>query len=170
MRTTTSSRFARFMVVSSASVLCLLSLSVQAGGTLTIVKSAPFAHPDQVRAAIKAECKLSENIPEYVRTLGSGYDAFKLGSAGASGDVLELKITQAHGIGGGWHATGRRVVSVHGTLKRGGKVVGTVEAQRGTARGKRVCQSLDVAAKAVAKDIGQWLAKPTMNARMGELK
>ena len=167
----TTSRFVRRVASSAVGALCLFALSAQAGGKLTVPEKVSFAKSADVRAAIKAECKLPERFPAYIKKYTSAYDV-ELGSGkGASGDVLSVEITKAQGIGGGLHG-GRKYFGARGTLTSKGKVIGSFEAERGTTGGSwgGACKSLNRAAAGVAKDIGKWLEKPTNKARLGELK
>lgn len=153
------------------SVCLILPVSVFAGGTLTIPEKADFVDAKKIRAAIVTECKLPETLSKTIRKAAKGYDKVEqVGSLkGAKGDVLDVKIEDAMGHGGGgWGMGGRRTVKTVGTLKRDGKVIGTFTAQRGTSKGRRTCSALQYAAQAVAKDIGVWVASPTMDARLGE--
>lgn len=146
-------------------------LAATAGGTLTIAKKMDWVDAKKVRAAIVTECKLPETLSKFIKKSAKGYDkVVQVDSLkGAKGDVLDVKIENAMGHGGGgWGMGGRRTVIAVGKLKRNGKVVGSFTAQRGTTRGRRTCSALQYVSKAVAKDIGIWLKKPTKDARLGE--
>lgn len=148
-------------------------LAVADAGTLYLQKRVPFEKGISVPDAVRAECNLETKIPAYVREAVSGQ--FKIVDAeGGRGKTLTMKITGVLGVGGGaW--SGPKSVTVEGTLKEGGKVVGTFRALRYSGGGafgayKGTCSILDRCAKTLAKDIARWLNTPSMNARLGDAK
>lgn len=147
-------------------------LMANAGGTLTIPEKAKYVNAKKVRSAIVVECKLPETLSDYIKKSAKGYDkVVQVASIKrAKGDVLDVKIESASGHGGGgWGVGGgRRTLIAVGKLKRNGKTIGSFTAHRGTTRGRRTCGALQYVSKAVAKDIGAWLANPTKGARLGE--
>lgn len=151
-------------------ILCV-PLAANAGGTLTLPEKSKYVNAKKVRSAIVVECKLPETLSKHIKSFAKSYDKVVMAKSlkGARGDVLDVKIENAMGHGGGgWAGGGRKTLIAVGKLKRNGKTIGSFTAQRGTARGRKVCGSLQYVSKAVAKDIGAWLASPTKNARLGE--
>jgi hypothetical protein len=118
-----------------------------------------------VPEAVKKECGLETKIPEYVKSSAPG--------AGGKARSLDMKITGLLATGGG-NFTGPKSVTVTGTLREGGKTVGSFVARRnasaGAFGGGGTCAMLDRCAKAIGKDVGEWLKAPTMNARLGDAK
>ena len=146
-------------------------LMANAGGTLTIPEKAKYVNAKKVRSAIVVECKLPETLSKHIKSFAKSYNKVVMAKSlkGAKGDVLDVKIENAMGHGGGgWGMGSRRTLTAVGKLKRNGKTIGSFTAQRGTTRGRRTCGALQYVSKAVAKDIGVWLAKPTKGARLGE--
>lgn len=85
--------------------------------------------------------------------------------------MLVMKIADAQGLGGG-RMSGPKSVTVEGTLKQNGNVLGSFTVQRATMGGygggsSGTCALLHRCAKRIGKDVGVWLQKPTMNAVLG---
>lgn len=116
-----------------------------------------------------AECDLQHRLPEFLTEF-----APNTGPTGAGGKTLTLEITHVMGFGGGLYSGPKQLV-VKGTLTEGGAVTGSFEVKRTTVTGgafggyKGTCSLLHRVAKAVAKDVGEWLPSPTMDAKLGEL-
>jgi len=136
----------------------------------TAVPPATFAATVDAPKVI-AECDLQNKLPlwlaEFAPTTAPG--------AGTSaGKVLTMEITHVLGFGGGLYSGPKQIV-VKGTLSEGGQVKGSFEAKRTTVTGgafggyKGTCSLLHRTAKAVAKDVSEWLPSPTMDAKLGEL-
>lgn len=166
--------FNRTAVVLTAVLISHISSApALAGNSLTIMSKAPYAKGLEVKPAIRVECKLEDKIPTFVKEFaGDSYETVTLAdnTKKAKGDTLEMNISSVTGFAGGaW--SGRKSLSVSGTLKKNGKIAGTFVASRGSGRGYRgTCSLLGRSAKAIAKDIAGWLKNPTKNARLGEAK
>ncbi len=66
--------------------------------------------------------------------------------------------------------SGPKWVRIDGTLKRGGKVVGSFRAKRNTVTGKGTCGMLNRCIAAIADDIAVWIVAPTKDARLGNAR
>lgn len=79
-----------------------------------------------------------------------------------------MQIVAAAGTGGGaW--SGRKSLVVEGTLSENGRQIGSFVAERTSGKSYRgTCALLGRSAKAIGKDVGEWLASPTKSARLGE--
>lgn len=159
------------------SSLCLcLPLAGMAAGTLNIQKSAPYEKDLPVPAAVRAECALDAKVPEFVEEAAKGqFDTINMvDKAGGSGRSLSMKITGITGTGGGaW--SGPKHITVDGTLTENGKPIGSFKATRYSGGGafggyKGTCAILGRCAKAIGKDVANWLEQPSMNARLGDAK
>jgi hypothetical protein len=141
-----------------ALLAALVSLPLAAAAQVKVQEK--IAYEGGVTDAVKKECALDTKIPQYVKSAA--------GSAGKG--TLEMKITNVLAPGGGaW--SGPKAVTVSGTLRDGGKVVGTFTARRQTTRGGYgTCQMLQRDAEAIGKDIGAWLKSPSMDAKLGDAK
>lgn len=146
-----------------------LALAAPAGAAdaIKIGSKIPFANSGVASDAVRAECKLETNLPEFIVEFAGGAVALS-DNPGKGGRVFDAKITNVLAPGGGsW--SGPKSVLVEGQLKQNGKVVGTVAARRNTTRGGYgTCGMLNFAARAVAKDIAGWLKEPSMGARLGD--
>ncbi|MEK7304159.1 MAG: hypothetical protein AAB406_01655 [Pseudomonadota bacterium] len=166
---------ARLALFTACASLPLTSL---AAGSITITKQAPFAQQLSVPDAVRAECNLPTRVSEFVKEYADkSYDKVALAdnvSAGTPGQALSMKIVGLTGTGGGaW--SGAKYVTVEGTLWENGKVKGTFTATRLSGGGafggyKGTCAILGRCAKAIGKDVGEWLLAPKMNAKLGDAK
>ncbi len=141
-------------------VAALVLLPVAAAAAVTIPDKIAYDKDSGANDSVKKECGLDTKIPKYVKS-----------AAGSSGKgSLDMKITHVLAPGGGaW--SGPKAVTVSGTLRDGGKVVGTFTARRQTSRGGYgTCQMLERDAEAIGKDVAAWLKSPSMDARLGDAK
>lgn len=164
------------------SVLFAVGLSMPrtglAAGSITISKQASYAPQMSVPDAVRAECNLPIRVTEFVKEYADkNYDSVILAdnvSANTSGQALSMKIVGMTGTGGGaW--SGPKHVTVEGTLWENGKVKGTFTATRYSGGGafggyKGTCAILGRCAKAIGKDVGEWLLAPGMNTKLGDAK
>lgn len=153
-------RFAPFLVIVLTAPAALAD-AIKMGNTI------PFANASVASDAVKAECKLETNLPQFISEFaGSAVEIDD--KPGKGGKVFHAKITNVLAPGGGaW--SGPKSVLVEGELKENGKVIGTVAARRNTTRGGYgTCGMLNHAARAVGKDIAGWLKSPSMGARLGD--
>ena len=156
----------------------VISLNSFAADSLTISKQAAYSPQISVPEAVRAECNLPTQVSEYVKDQANkSYDKIVLTdgvSAKTPGQALALKIVGMTGAGGGaW--SGPKHVTVEGTLWDNGKVKGTFTATRYSGGGafggyKGTCAILGRCVKEIGKDVGKWLAAPSMNARLGDAK
>lgn len=154
-------------------LFCSLSLSATAMAEgLNIKGTIPFTATSGARDAVKAECNLEHKVPEFVKKYAAkGFDSIKYvtDAKASKGKSLDMAISHVHAPGGGrW--SGPKSMTVTGTLYDSGKKIGSFEVRRSSSRGGGTCSFLARSAKTIGKDIGKWLAAPSMNARLGELK
>jgi len=146
-----------------AIVAALVSLPLAAAAQVKVPEKIAFEKGVPVTTAVKNECALETKIPQYVKSAA--------GSAGKG--ALDMKITGLLAPGGGTFS-GPKSVTVSGTLRDGGKVVGSFVARRnasaGAFGGGGTCNMLDRCAKAIGKDVATWLKSPTMDAKLGDAK
>src|SRR5262249_59958308 len=104
-------------IASRALLAASLLLPLSAAAQVKVPEKIAFDKGVPVTDAVKSECALETKIPQYVKTAAGS------GSKGA----LDMKITGLLAPGGGaW--SGPKSVTVSGTLRDGGKAVGTVVA------------------------------------------
>jgi hypothetical protein len=86
--------------------------------------------------------------------------------------VLELTISQVHAPGGGAFS-GAKSMTVKGVLRDNGKEIGSFTATRYSGGGvfggyKGTCAIVGRCAKAIGKDIAQWLEDPKKGSELGD--
>ena len=117
-------------------------------------------------AAVREQCGLQTGLPEWVRSAASNVELVSGHPQG--GRVLELKILEVHAPGGG-PFSGPKSMLVAAELKEGGRTVATARGKRMTAGPfGGTCGQLDKVGRAIAVDIGAWLANPTKGAELGD--
>ena len=156
-------------------VLCV-PLASLAAGTLNLQDYAPYEKGVPVPDAVRAECGLEGKVVEFVQSaVTPGFDKVVLvddASKAGAGKSLAMKITGITGTAGGaW--SGAKFVTINGTLREQGKVIGTFRATRLSGGGafggyKGTCSILGRCAKALSDDVVKWLGAPTMNAKLGD--
>lgn len=137
----------------------------------TTILEPTFAENSGVTENVLLECNLQEKVPAYIVQAAP---SMSTGDSTEEGQVLALEITQVIAPGGGaW--TGPKSLMLAGILTANNQVIGTFEARRSTSGGafggyKGTCSFLMRNAKTLGKDIAGFLANPSMNARLGELR
>ena len=168
------SRSSSFTAIALMSILafaaCEKKGSKAPGNADTSVPPATFATSVEAPKVV-AECDLQNKLPLWLAEFAPSTAP---GAGGSTGKVLAMEITHVMGFGGGLYSGPKQIV-VKGTLSEGGQVKGSFEAKRTTVTGgafggyKGTCSLLHRTAKAVAKDVSEWLPSPTMDAKLGEL-
>lgn len=150
----------------SVLLVALLPLAANAD-PVKIGHKIPFAHPEEVRDAIKNECDLENLMGQALSEFGGAKVAPTADLKGAKGRVFDAKITGVWAAGGPWGAAS---ILVEGELRDNGKVIGTVTDRRNTARGAGACTKLMVSGRKIAEDIAHWLDAPEMDTKLGDVK
>lgn len=156
-------------------ILCV-PVAALAAGTLNLQDLALYEKGLPVPDAVRAECGLEGKVVELVQAAAArNFDKVVLvpdGSKSGAGQSLAMKITGITGTAGGaW--SGAKFLTIDGTLRENGKVIGTFRATRLSGGGafggyKGTCSILGRCAKALSDDVAKWLAAPTMNAKLGD--
>jgi hypothetical protein len=156
-------------------VFCV-PLASLAAGTLNLQENAPYEKDLPVPDAVRRECGLEARVVGFVQSaVTPSFDKVVLvddASKAGAGKSLAMKITGITGTAGGaW--SGAKFVTINGTLREQGKVIGTFRATRlsgGGAFGAYMgtCAILDRCAKALSADVAKWLGDPSMNAKLGD--
>jgi hypothetical protein len=146
-----------------ALLAAIVSLPLAAAAQVKVPEKIAFEKNVHVPDAVRKECGLETSIPKYVKS-----------ASGAAGKgALDMRITGLLATGGG-SFSGPKSVTVTGTLRDGGKVVGNFVARRnasaGAFGGGGTCSMLDRCAKAIGSDVAAWLKAPTKDARLGDAK
>ena len=146
--------------------------SLRSDTPIAIVAAVPYAISTRVPQAVKAECRVGETISEQLR----GHAAnVQIGEVPSSGFYVDMAITEAHVPGGGaW--SGPKWLEVTGTLHTGsGEAAASFRAKRFTTGGafaafKNNCTIVARCAKAIARDIADWLQNPIHGAELGDAR
>ena len=150
-----------------------LPVAGQAGGRVLNIQTPTFPPDASVTGAIKRECQLPQKLSKFIKQYADGFDTINTGvEPSAKGWNLSIQIVHAT-AGGGWG--GAKTLNIKGKLYDGKKLIGSFRGQRTTTGGawggyKGTCSKLGRDAKALGRDIAQWLQEPTMNAGIGELR
>lgn len=145
------------------------------GPAVTIASSVPFDKNSQASDAVRKECTLDTRLPEFIEAQAKeqGIKVVR-GSATPQGKgrVLVMEITHVLGIGGGaW--SGPKSVTIEGKLYDNGKLIGSFKARRQSGGGafagyKSTCAILGRCIETLGSDVAEFLAKPRMNATLGD--
>jgi hypothetical protein len=158
-------------------MLSVFALAVQAADKLYVQQPALYDKNLSIDAKVKEECAIDSKVSaEVQKSAGGQFEVVAAKSLTEAGlhKALALTIIGVEGAGGGaW--SGMKVVTVRGTLTQGGRELGSFTAKRSSGGGafggyKSTCSIFGRDAKGLGQDIAKWLAAPTANAKLGELK
>ena len=150
----------------------LASTAALADG-IQLQKPVPYAQDNDISDAIKTECKLTEQLPDFVKQYSS--EPVELVAEPvdtASGRVLQLEIVDAVSMGNAWLGH-QKFVKVTGTLFEDGAKVASFKGRRNSMGGafagfKGSCSVLGRTVEALGEDIGSWLSAPEDGAHLGD--
>jgi hypothetical protein len=159
------------LVAASAALLLWGAPAPAGGGSVKALRVTPFEKEARVPPKVRDECGLETKLPAYLGQYAADVELVD-GKLGKSGRVLELRIGEIHGPGGGAFS-GPKWMSVTGVLREDGREVGSFTAKRISGGGvfggyKGTCSILARCAKAIGKDIAGWLRNPAKKARLGD--
>jgi hypothetical protein len=158
-------RFSCFLALTG---LLAAGLAAAAAGAATqVARSIPISPAAGATEKVKQECQLQTLVPQGIQ--GAGADVQLVDSPAKGGRWLELTISEVHAPGGGFFS-GPKWISVTGTLRSGGKVLGNFRAKRVTTGARSTCGSLAKLATVIGQDIAGWLAAPSANAEIGDAR
>jgi hypothetical protein len=138
--------------------------------SVQVLKTIPFAEESSAPQKVKDECQLQTKVSKFLASFSS--DVELVDTLGKQGRVLELAITDVHAPGGGAFSGPKRM-TVKGTLRENGKAIGNFTAARYSGGGvfggyKGTCAIVGRCAKAIGKDISNWLKSPGKDSRLGD--
>jgi len=140
---------------------------------VVMLRAVPYAEDAFVRPAVRDECRLETRVADFI-VAASGGAVSTVAELPGNGETSVLDVRIADTTESGNAFAGRhKSLTLQGELRENGKVVGTFRARRSTMGGvfggyRGNCSFLARCAKALGRDVAQWLRNPTMNARLGE--
>ncbi|MHC4714793.1 MAG: hypothetical protein ACYTAN_16235 [Planctomycetota bacterium] len=133
-----------------------------------VLRSIPFSSDARARESVKEQCKIQTDVPRFIDKYS---DRVRLvdGPLRTNGRILDLTIVAARATGMGY-LSGAKWVTVEGILTENGREIGNFTAKRSTLGtfSFTACRSARRCAKAVAKDIAEWLEDPQPNSKLGK--
>ncbi|HET6906847.1 MAG TPA: hypothetical protein VFH52_07855 [Rhodanobacteraceae bacterium] len=165
-------------MILAASLLMAAIGAAQASDTVTLPKPVPYAAGNDIAGNIKRECKITEQLSDFIAQSAKahGIETTFADSVNPQmpGRVLDVEITDAVSEGNAWLGH-HKSITVHGKLYQEGKLIGSFRGKRNSMGGmfagyKGSCSVLGRTVEALGKDIGDWLAAPSMDADLGDLK
>jgi len=146
------------------------------GPAVTIASSVPFTKDSEASDAVRKECTLDTRLPEFIEESAKSQGVKVVRGTAVphgKGRVLVMEITNVRGVAGGaW--SGPKSVTIDGKLYDSGRLIGSFTARRMSGGGafggyKSTCAILGRCVEALGNDVAQFLAKPTMNAKIGDI-
>jgi hypothetical protein len=132
-----------------------------------------YAKENRVAANIKNECKLVEQLSQFIVEGSGGTVAAGSGEPNTKkGSVLVVEITDSVSQGNAFMGH-RKYTAIQGKLYKSGAVTGNFDASRNSMGGafanyKGSCAVLGRTVKALASDVNGWLRSPSKDAALGD--
>lgn len=153
-----------------------LAAATASAQSLQVQKPVPYSEDGDIADNIKQECKLDEQLADYIAEYAreNGIEVqFSDGPVDKSAPrALDVRITNALSMGNAWigHQKG---TTVAGALYENGEKVASFKARRHSMGGafagyKGSCSVLGRTVKAIGSDIASWLKAPTDGANLGD--
>lgn len=165
-------------LIFAASLLLAAIGAAQAADAITLPKPVPYAADNEIAGKIKRECKIPEQLSDFIAqgARAHGIETRFADSVNPQmpGRVLDVEITDAVSEGNAWVGH-HKSTTVKGKLYQDGKLIGSFRGKRNSMGGmfagyKGSCSVLGRTVEALGKDIGEWLATPSLDADLGDLK
>lgn len=161
--------------IAISAVLCLAGAwSAHASAqSLQVQRPVPYAADNDIADNIKTECKLNEQLADFVKQYAGGTVEFTSGPVDtAKGRALQLEISDAVSMGNAWMGH-QKYTKIKGTLYENGKKVASFKGRRNSMGGafagyKGSCSVLGRTVDALGSDIGEWLKAPKDGANIGD--
>jgi len=170
-------RYAPSPVVVVSLLSLLFSPALPALEKLYVQDPVTFDQDAAVDPVVRDTCKLDTRLPYYLYIkLTNKFEVVPSKTLDDAGDAKALTLViqnvQGDASGGAWF--GRKGVTLRGTLRENGKVIGSFNARRRSTGGalgpfKEGCEIFERCVKELAVDVAEWLEKPRMDAWLGEL-
>jgi hypothetical protein len=152
--------------------------AVFAADAVTVQKPVTFNEDADVPKAVLDECKLENELPDAVaakaKESGVAITFADKVTGSEAGKTLQMEIADVVADGNAFIGH-RKAMTVKGKLYEKGAVIASFKDRRTSMGGafgnfKGNCAVLERTAKAIGEDIGQWLAAPKMDAKLGDLE
>lgn len=159
------------LALASASILLVAAAGAASAEGVKVLRSIPFSSESDAPQKVQDECQLQTKIPSFLSSYSSDVELVD-GSLPSRGRTLTLEIGDVHAPGGGAFS-GPKTVTVTGTLRENGQKIGNFVATRYSGGGafgfyKGTCAIAGRCAKALGKDIADWLKNPAKDSRLGD--
>ncbi|MGH8085795.1 MAG: hypothetical protein ACREPV_11020 [Lysobacter sp.] len=157
----------------TAAFIVVLASGTAAANGLQLQKPVPYAADNDISDAIKDECKINEQLADFVKQYSSEPVELVGGPVDtASGRALQLEIVDAVSMGNAWMGH-QKFTKVKGTLFENGAEVASFKARRNSMGGafggfKGSCSVLGRTVEVLGEDIAGWLAAPDDGATLGD--
>ncbi|MGN6092371.1 MAG: hypothetical protein ACTHOL_08475 [Luteibacter jiangsuensis] len=161
-----------------ALLMCAAAPAAFAADSVTVQKPVSINDDADVPQAVLDECKLDSEVPDAVAAKAKEAGVTTMFADKVSGSekgrTLLMEITDVVSDGNAFLGH-HKSMTVRGKLYQDGNVVATFRDRRNSMGGafggfKGNCAVLARTAKAIGEDIGEWLAAPKMDARLGDLE
>lgn len=149
-----------------------------AADSVTVQKPVTINDDADVPQAVLDECKLDSEVPDAVaakaKETGIAITFADKVSGSEPGKTLQMQITEVVSDGNAFLGH-HKSMTVKGKLYKDGAVIASFRDRRNSMGGafggfKGNCAVLARTAKAIGEDIGEWLAAPKVDARLGDLE
>ena len=166
------------MKAAFGAVLCVASIAAVASEPVKVPSSVPYADTGDVAGNIKRECKINEQLSDYIVEYAKdnhvAVQTVATTDAAMPGRVLVVEISDAVSRGNAFIGH-RKATSVRGALYEDGTKIGSFRGERDSMGGafagfKGSCSVLGRTVKALGRDIAVWLVKPVDGAQLGDLE
>lgn len=161
-----------------AAVMLAVAPAAFAADNVVVQKPATFNEDADIPKAVLSECKLENELPDAVagtaKESGIAVTFADKVTGSETGKTLQMEISDVVADGNAFMGH-HKAMTVKGKLYENGAVVATFRDRRTSMGGafggfKGNCAVLVRTAKAIGEDIGQWLAAPKMDAKLGDLE
>jgi hypothetical protein len=157
----------------TATFIALLASGAAAANGLQLQKPVPYAADNDISDAIKDECRINEQLADFVKQYSSEPVELVDGPVDTgSGRVLQLEIVDAVSMGNAWMGH-QKFTKVKGALFEDGAQVASFRGRRNSMGGafagfKGSCSVLGRTVEVLGEDIAGWLASPEDGATLGD--
>jgi hypothetical protein len=155
----------------AALLLAFVASGHAAAQSVQLQRPVPYAADNDISDAIKAECRIGEQLADFIKQYSSVPVELTQQPA-ASGRVLQVEIVDAVSMGNAFIGH-QKFTKVKGTLFQDGNKVASFKARRNSMGGafagfKGSCSVLGRTVEALGEDIGGWLSAPRDGATLGD--